>query len=85
MQHLVRTFADERGRLERHWDRGDDVPTDNLRDAFQRYRSFFERLLAIWSLQNGCNAGSAGGASRRERRYCRDAAGPAAGTSKQGR
>ena len=23
MQHLARTFADERGRLERHWDRGD--------------------------------------------------------------
>jgi hypothetical protein len=46
MQHLAGTFADERGRLEGHWDRGDDVPTDNLRDAFQRYRSFFERLLA---------------------------------------
>ena len=46
MQHLARTFADERGRLERRWDQGDDVPTDNLRDAFQRYRSFFERLLA---------------------------------------
>ena len=46
MQHLATTFADERGRLERQWDRGDDVPTDSLRDAFQRYRSFFERLLA---------------------------------------
>jgi hypothetical protein len=46
MQHLASTFADERGRLERQWDRGDDVPTDHLRDAFQRYRSFFERLLA---------------------------------------
>jgi hypothetical protein len=46
MQHLARTFADERERLDRQWDRGDDVPTDNLRDAFQRYRSFFERLLA---------------------------------------
>lgn len=46
MQHLARTFADERGRLETQWDRGDDVPTDDLRTAFQRYRSFFERLLA---------------------------------------
>ena len=46
MQHLAATFADERGQLERQWDRGDDVPTDHLRDAFQRYRSFFERLLA---------------------------------------
>jgi hypothetical protein len=46
MQHLASSFADERGRLEGQWDRGDDVPTDHLRDAFQRYRSFFERLLA---------------------------------------
>jgi hypothetical protein len=46
MQHLASTFADERSRLERHWDQGEDVATDQLRDAFQRYRSFFERLLA---------------------------------------
>jgi hypothetical protein len=46
MQHLASTFADERGRLERQWDRGDEVSTDDLRTAFQRYRSFFERLLA---------------------------------------
>lgn len=46
MQHLARTFADERGRLESQWDRGDDVPTDDLRTAFQWYLSFFERLLA---------------------------------------
>jgi hypothetical protein len=46
MQHLAKTFADERTQLESQWDRGDDVPTDDLRTAFQRYRSFFERLLA---------------------------------------
>jgi hypothetical protein len=46
MQHLARTFADERGKLEHQWDRGDDVSTDDLRTAFQRYRSFFERLLS---------------------------------------
>jgi hypothetical protein len=46
MQHLARTFSEERGRLESQWDRGDEVPTDDLRTAFQRYRSFFERLLA---------------------------------------
>ena len=45
MQHLAKTFADERGRLEHQWDRGDDVSTDDLRGAFQRYRTFFERLL----------------------------------------
>jgi len=46
MQHLAKTFADERSDLERQWDRGDDIATDDLRTAFQRYRSFFERLLA---------------------------------------
>jgi hypothetical protein len=46
MQHLASTFADERNRLEGQWDRGDDVSTDELRTAFQRYRSFFGRLLA---------------------------------------
>ena len=46
MQHLAKTFADERGQLERQWDRGDDIATDDLRTAFQRYRSFFERLLS---------------------------------------
>jgi hypothetical protein len=46
MQHLATTFAAERSELERQWDRGDDIPTDDLRTAFQRYRSFFERLLA---------------------------------------
>jgi hypothetical protein len=45
MQHLAKTFADERGRLEGQWDQGDDVSTEDLRTAFQRYRSFFERLL----------------------------------------
>ena len=46
MQHLAKTFADERSGLERQWDRGDDIATDDLRTAFQRYRSFFERLLS---------------------------------------
>ena len=45
MQHLAKTFADERGRLEGQWDQGDDVSTEALRTAFQRYRLFFERLL----------------------------------------
>jgi len=47
MQHLAKSFADERSRLESQWDRGEDIPTDDLRDAFQRYRSFFERLLNL--------------------------------------
>jgi hypothetical protein len=46
MQHLASTFSEERGRLESQWDRGDEVSTDDLRTAFQHYRSFLERLLA---------------------------------------
>jgi hypothetical protein len=46
MQYLAKTFADERVRLESQWDRGEDIHTDDLRAAFQRYRSFFERLLS---------------------------------------
>ncbi len=45
MDHLAQTFTEERHRLEQQWD-GGDVATDDLRAAFQRYRSFFDRLLA---------------------------------------
>jgi hypothetical protein len=47
MQELAKTFADERQKLEAQWDRGDNVSTEDLRIALQRYRSFFTRLLSI--------------------------------------
>ena len=47
MKQLAETFAKERSRLEGAWDRGDDVSTEDLRLALQRYRSFFNRLLTI--------------------------------------
>ena len=46
MQRLAETFANERSRLESHWDRDEDVSTEDLRIALQRYRSFFDRLLS---------------------------------------
>lgn len=46
MQQLATSFSDERRNLEGQWDRGDDVSTEDLRVALQRYRSFFDRLLA---------------------------------------
>ena len=46
MQRLAETFAEERSQLESQWSRGEDVSTEDLRVALQRYRSFFERLLA---------------------------------------
>lgn len=47
IQKLAQTFSEERGRLEQQWDRGDQVNTEDLRLALQRYRSFFHRLLAL--------------------------------------
>ncbi len=47
MNRLVSRFSTERGRLEEQWDRGDDVTTEELRLALQRYRSFFSRLLKV--------------------------------------
>jgi hypothetical protein len=47
MHRLAQVFAEERGGLEAQWDRGDDVSTEDLRVALQRYRSFFTRLLSV--------------------------------------
>ncbi|UTP38010.1 hypothetical protein M9M90_12270 [Phenylobacterium sp. LH3H17] len=47
MKRLAETFAKERANLEGQWDRGDDVSTEDLRLALQRYRSFFGRLLSM--------------------------------------
>ena len=46
MRRLAESFAAERERLEGQWGRGEDVSTEDLRVALQRYRSFFQRLLA---------------------------------------
>ena len=47
MQRLAEGFANERSGLEKQWDRGDNVSTEDLRVALQRYRSFFDRLLKL--------------------------------------
>ena len=46
MQQLADGFARERETLEGQWSRGEDVSTEDLRVALQRYRSFFQRLLS---------------------------------------
>jgi hypothetical protein len=46
MQKLAEGFAQERERLEAHWDQGEDISTEDLRVALRRYRSFFQRLLS---------------------------------------
>lgn len=47
MKRLAEMFSDERKKLEGQWDRGDNVTTEDLRVALQRYRAFFDRLLNI--------------------------------------
>lgn len=47
MRRLADSFARERSQLEHQWDRDGDVSTEDLRIAFQRYRSFFDRLLSV--------------------------------------
>jgi hypothetical protein len=45
MERIAEGFSAERARLEEQWDRGEDVSTEDLRIAVQRYRAFFRRLL----------------------------------------
>jgi len=47
MQQLADGFANERSRLDKQWDQGENVSTEELRIALQRYRSFFDRLLTL--------------------------------------
>ncbi len=47
IKRLAEVFAEERSKLERDWDRGDNVSTEDLRLALRRYRSFFDRLLSV--------------------------------------
>jgi hypothetical protein len=46
MQTLARSFSAHKNDLEAHWRSGGDPDTEELRQALQRYRSFFDRLLS---------------------------------------
>jgi hypothetical protein len=46
MQTLASSFSQHKGELEAHWRSGGDPDTEDLRQALQRYRSFFDRLLS---------------------------------------
>jgi hypothetical protein len=47
MEHIAETFAVQRNMLEDRWNHDDNVSTEDLRVALQRYRSFFNRLLSL--------------------------------------
>jgi hypothetical protein len=46
IQRVAQRFAEERQKLEGQWSSGGDVSTEDLRQALQHYRSFFQRLLS---------------------------------------
>ena len=45
IQQITQSFASEISSLEAQWNEGDDVSTEDLRQALQHYRSFFNRLM----------------------------------------
>jgi hypothetical protein len=47
INNLAEGFKTQRHNLEQQWHREGDVSTEDLRLAFRRYRSFFERLLSL--------------------------------------
>jgi hypothetical protein len=47
IKRLANSFAEARAELEGQWGRGDNVSTEDLRVALQRYRAFFDRLLSV--------------------------------------
>lgn len=46
IERLTRTFEETKDSLETQLGEADDVSTEDLRVGLQRYRTFFERLLA---------------------------------------
>jgi hypothetical protein len=46
IQSLAERFSEHKGRLESQWQQGGQPDTEELRQALQRYRDFFDRLLS---------------------------------------
>ncbi len=42
---ITQTYANEHRSLEGQWNHGNDVSTEDLRKALQRYRSYFNSLV----------------------------------------
>ena len=49
IKSVTMNFADRRVSLEKQWNSGENVSTEDLRVALKRYRSFFDRLLTLES------------------------------------
>src|SRR5688500_1549627 len=49
IKSVTMSFADRRMGLEKQWNSGEHISTEDMRVALKRYRSFFERLLTLES------------------------------------
>lgn len=49
IKSVTMSFADRRISLEKQWNSGENISTEDMRIALKRYRSFFERLLTLES------------------------------------
>jgi len=47
IQRLTEIFAAEKSTLEASWAQGNQISTEDMRQALRRYRSFFDRILTI--------------------------------------
>jgi hypothetical protein len=49
IKNVTMNFADRRIGLEKQWNSGESISTEDMRVTLKRYRSFFERLLTLES------------------------------------
>jgi hypothetical protein len=49
IKSVTMNFADRRISLEKQWNSGENISTEDMRVTLKRYRSFFERLLTLES------------------------------------
>lgn len=49
IKNVTMNFADRRIGLEKQWNSGENISTEDMRQALKRYRAFFERLLTLES------------------------------------
>lgn len=47
IDEIVSGFREQHDRMEARWSEGSDVSTEDMREAFRRYRDFFDRLLQV--------------------------------------
>lgn len=49
LKSVTMSFAERRISLEKQWNSGENISTEDMRVTLKRYRSFFERLLTLES------------------------------------